>query len=213
VPSSSQRELFNTATNQYAAALASNAAALEYLRKRGLSQDSVQSFQLGVVDAPLTGHEQYAGRLAIPYLTRSGAVGMSFRCIVHEDCKAAGCKKYLWPSGVERRLFNTAALDVPSPVIAISEGEIDSIIATQSALPTVGAPGAESWQPFYGRCFKGYDVVYLLVDDDDAGRRFADKVSRDVPQALQVIMTGGDVNSFILENGPDALRARIGVGS
>lgn len=211
MPSSSQRELFNTATATYAAALPSNAAALEYLKKRGLSPDSAQSFQLGVVDAPLTGHEQYAGRLAIPYLTRSGAVGMSFRCIVHDDCKVAGCIKYLWPSGVDRRLFNTMALDVPSPVIAISEGEIDAVVATQEALPTVGAPGAESWQPWYGRCFKGYDVVYILTDDDDAGRRFADKVSRDVPQARQVIMTSGDVNSFVLENEPGALRRRIGV--
>jgi DNA primase len=184
---------------------------LEYLRKRGLSQASAASFKLGVVAEPLTGHEQNAGRLAIPYLTRSGAVGMAFRCIVHDDCKAAGCKKYLWPSGADRRLFNTMALDVPSPVIAISEGEIDAVVATQEALPTVGAPGAESWQSWYGRCFRGYDVVYLLVDDDDAGRRFADKVSRDVPQARQIIMTGGDVNSFVLENGPDALRARVGI--
>ena len=212
MPSSSQRELFNTATAKYAAALQSNAAALEYLRKRGLSQASVQSFQLGVVDAPLTGHEQYAGRLSIPYLTRSGAVGMSFRCIVHEDCKAEGHKqKYLWPEGVTRRMFNTPALDVPSSFICICEGEMDAIAASACGLPAVAIPGVQNWQPFWRLPFKGYDVVYILRDDDDAGQGMADKICRDVPQALSVAMTGGDVNSYVLENGPDALRARIGV--
>jgi DNA primase len=212
VPSNSQRELWDTATAKYAAALQSNADALEYLRKRGLSQASAVSFKLGVVAEPLTGHEQYQGRLAIPYLTRSGAVGMAFRCIAHDDCKAAGHKqKYLWPEGQTRRMFNTPALDMPSSFICVCEGEMDAITASQCGLPAVAIPGVQSWQAFWARPLKGYDVVYILRDDDDAGQGMADKVCRDVPQARPVAMTGGDVNSFVLEHGEGALRARIGV--
>ena len=234
MPSSSQRELFNSATSKYAAALQSNADALEYLKKRGLSADSVRSFSLGVVAEPLTGHEQYQGRLSIPYLTRSGAVGMSFRCIVHEDCKPIHNDKYQWPSGLVRRIFNTPALDVPSPFIVICEGEMDTMTAAQAGLPAVGVPGVENWQPFFARVFKGYDDVFILADGDPlkkrpncrkckdrdfpecqghrAGLELANKISSDVPQARTVMMPEGyDVNSYVLENSPDALRARIGV--
>lgn len=214
--SSSQREFYNSATMTYAAALSASAAAQAYLTKRGLSQASAQSFQLGVVESPLTGHEQYQGRLAIPYLTRSGACGMAFRCIAHEDCKAVKCPKYMWPSGFSRRMFNTSALDTPSSFIAICEGEIDTMTAVQAGIPAVGIPGAEAWQGFWARVLKGYDTVFVLADNDDSGvgKKMAEKISRDVPQARTVLMPEGhDVNSFALENGSDALRARIGLDS
>jgi DNA primase len=108
-------------------------------------------------------------------------------------------------------MFNTPALDVPSSFICICEGELDAVTASACALPAVAIPGVQNWQPFWALPFEGYDVVYVLRDDDDAGLGMADKICRDVPQARPVCMTGGDVNSFVLENGPDALRARIGV--
>jgi DNA primase len=211
VLSNGLKEFYSTATQTYAAAIGASAAAQAYLRRRGLSEASAQYFQLGVVESPLTGHEQYLGRLAIPYLTRSGAVGMAFRCIAHEDCKPVHKDKYLWPSGLDRRMYNTPAFDVPSPYIAITEGEIDTETAVQDGIPTVGIPGAQAWQSFWRLPFKGYEAVFILRDDDDAGRQMADGIMRDVPQARSVVMTGGDVNSYFLEHGPGSVRARCGL--
>jgi DNA primase len=131
-------------------------------------------------------------------------------------------------------MFNTPALDVPSPFFVICEGEMDTMTAAQAGLPAVGVPGVENWQPFFARCFKGYDDVFVLADGDlpkkrpscrkckdaghpecqghRAGLELANKIASHVPQARTVMMPEGyDVNSFVLENGPDALRARIGV--
>ncbi|WP_051966968.1 toprim domain-containing protein [Kitasatospora mediocidica] len=200
----------------YAAALPSNAAAVSYLTKRGLSEGSAQSFKLGVVESPFPGHEQYLGRLVVPYLTLGGVCGASFRCIAHEDCKGIHNDKYLWPAGFSRRMFNTPALDIDSPFIAICEGEMDTITTQQAGIPAVGIPGAKAWQSFWGRCFKGYETVYILADHDDDGssQEMAEKISRSVPTARTILMPEGhDVNSFVLENGPEALRLKMGVST
>lgn len=214
MPSNSLKEFYHSATTAYAAALESNAAAQAYLTKRGLSQDSARSFRLGVVESPFPGHEQYAGRLVVPYLTLGGVCGAAFRCISHDDCKGIHNDKYLWPSGFGRRMFNTPALDIDSPVIAICEGEMDTMTATQAGIPAVGIPGAKAWQGFWGRCFKGYDSVLILTDNDDdgAGQQMAEKILRSVPAARTVLMPEGhDVSSFVLEQGPEALTKKLGL--
>lgn len=216
MPSSSQKEFYHSATMQYAAALRESSAAASYLRKRGLSEASAASFRLGVVANPLTGHEQYAGRLVVPYLTRYGVCGASFRCIAHESCKDIHNDKYQWPSGFARRMFNPLALDIPSPVIAICEGEIDTITAQQCGIPAVGVPGVKSWQSFWARCFKGYETVFVLADNDDSGEGegLARKIESQVSSARTVKMPDGhDVNSFVMEHGEDALRARLGIST
>jgi DNA primase len=214
VPSNSLKELYNSAAERYVAALPSSDAAQAYLTKRGLSADSAQSFQLGVVVDPYPGHEQYIGRLVIPYQTLGGVCGASFRCIVHEDCKGIHTDKYQWPSGVSRRMFNTPALDIDSPYIAICEGEMDAMTAVQAGIPAVGIPGVKAWKSFWGRCFKGYDAVFVLADHDDSGegQQLAHVIGSDVSSARTVLMPEGhDVNSFVLENGPEALRAKLGL--
>jgi DNA primase len=214
VLSSGLKEFYSSAVPAYAEALGRHAGAASYLRKRGLSQDSAASFQLGVVESHFPGHERYAGRLVMPYITPGGVDGASFRCIDHVDCKAVHNDKYLWPSGIDRRIFNTRALDEDSTFIAICEGEIDTITAVQAGIPAVGVPGAKAWQRWWARCFKGYDTVFILADSDDdgAGREMADKISGHLPAARTVMMPDGhDVNSFVLEHGPDALKARLGL--
>ncbi|WP_181799335.1 toprim domain-containing protein [Kitasatospora acidiphila] len=199
---------------RYAAALPSNDAAVSYLTKRGLSEGSAQSFKLGVVAGPFPGHEQYLGRLVIPYQTLGGICGAAFRCITHEDCKPIHNDKYLWPSGFGRRMFNTPALDIDSPYIAICEGEIDTMTAAQAGIPAVGIPGVKAWQDFWARCFRGYDTVFVLADHDDSGegQAMAHRVGSAISSARTVLMPEGhDVNSYVLEHGQEALRSRLGL--
>lgn len=214
MPSNSLKELYNSATETYAAALASNASAVAYLTKRGLSEDSARSFRLGVVDNPYPGHERFVGRLVVPYQTLGGVCGASFRCIAHEQCKGIHDDKYQWPSGLSRRMFNTPALDIDSPYIAICEGEMDAMTAQQAGIPAVGIPGVKAWKDFWARCFRGYDTVFILADHDDSGegQEMAEKVSRSLAGARTILMPEGhDVNSFVLEQGREALRKRLGI--
>lgn len=216
VPSSSLREFYTSATDAYAAALMSNGAAVSYLKKRGLSEDSARSFKLGVVESPFPGHEQYVGRLVVPYQTLAGVCGASFRCIAHEDCKPIHNDKYQWPAGLTRRMFNTPALDIDSPVIAVCEGEMDAMTAQQAGIPAVGIPGVKAWQKFWARCLMGYATVYILADHDDSGegQEMAQTIAQSVSTARIVTMPEGhDVNSFVLEQGPQALMKKLGIST
>ncbi|WP_233290058.1 toprim domain-containing protein [Kitasatospora sp. MBT66] len=204
-------------TARYAKAVAKSAAAGRFLEKRfgPRAQDSARLFRLGVVADPLPGHEQYAGMLSIPYETPYGVVGLKFRCLQEHDCKTVHKNRYLNPPGHEHRLFNVADLFRPLPYIALSEGEIDAITSSMARIPTVGAPGATSWKPAFTRLFLGYETVYILTDNDDDGtglEKFASPLAEKIPGARIILMPKGqDVNSFVMENGYDALRELVGV--
>jgi DNA primase len=167
-------------------------------------------FRLGYVDVPLVGHEFFRGRLAIPYLTRSGVVSLKFRRLGDMDGP-----KYLYQSGtVAKRIFNPEALFDDRPYICICEGELDAITAEQAGLPAVGIAGVDNWQPYFRRVFAGYEKVFILGDNDDKGQgeTFAQALGELVPNSRVVLMPEGhDVNSFVKEAGPDALLGKVGV--
>lgn len=204
------------ATDRYYADLKTDrgATAVEYLsKKRGLSGASAQFFKLGVVANPLPGHEQYAGRLAIPYLTRAGVVSLRFRRIDMGEPPYEG-PKFLSLPGEQPRIYNPSAFMRPEPYIAICEGEPDTWTAHQAGLPVVGVAGVSAWREFFGRCFAGYSVVFILADNDDKGQgiEFAERLAGEVPNPRIVPMPEGhDVNSFVLESGAEALLERLDI--
>jgi DNA primase len=115
------------------------------------------------------------------------------------------------------RLFNAVDLQLPGDAIAICEGELDSIIASQ-ILPSVGVPGAKAWRPHFNRLFGGYKRVLVLADNDDKkdgsnpGMELAEKVLQEVEHAeLISLPPGSDVNSVVLDEGLEGLRKRLGI--
>ncbi len=202
------KKYLESACQQYQEDLAESPEAGEYLSlTRGLSPDSVTSFRLGLVSNPLPGHEQYRGKLVIPYLTPSGVTTVRFRRL--GDGEGA---KYLSVPGDEPRIFNPAALTTESHGIAICEGEFDAITAHQCGVPSIGIAGVSGWRSYFRRCFKGYRNIYILADNDDKGQglEFADKVSAQLDNAKTILMPNGmDVNSFVLSAGPQALMDKI----
>lgn len=210
VPSSSQKQFLEQASTAYAESLKGAQSAVDYLKSRSFSGVSAQSFRLGFVEEPLTGHESYRGRLCIPYLTRGGVVSLRFRRIGDGEGP-----KYLGLPGDTLRVFNPDALHKPGPDIAICEGELDTITAVQAGLSAVGIPGVQALKPYTPRMFKGYDRVFILADNDDKGQgsEFANDLAGLIENARVVLMPDGhDVNSFVTESGPDALRAMLGKG-
>lgn len=164
---------------------------------------------LGYVADPLPGHEMFRGMLAIPYLRYSldtGWMVVSVRFRRLDD----GKPKYMTVAGDQPWLYNTLALIKHSPVVAITEGEIDAITAQVCGVPTVGVPGAQMWKPYFRELFLGYRDVFILADGDEPGMDFATKVASTIPGAKVIPSPPGeDVNSLVNKYGRDALLERI----
>lgn len=210
--SESQKQFLRQATVSYHASYPGSPAE-EYIHSRGLGSDQIkakmETFRLGYVDTPLPGHEGYRGMLAIPYLRWSRSSDWAVVAIRYRRLDD-GKPKYLTQSGDRPRLFNTAALLRASPVVAVTEGEIDAITAQMCGIPAVGVPGAQAWQPWFAEPFAGYQTVYVLADGDEAGSAFANVIGESVPRARIVpCPPGQDVNSFVKAHGPKALLERL----
>lgn len=220
VQPNSIRRLLERATAQYEASLEGSPANL-YLSNRSLTKEVQKSFRLGFVESPLPGHEAYTGRLAIPYLTRSGVVDIRFRSIPPDGdpARAVLGMKYLSMPGATSRPFNTLALARQESFVVICEGEIDTMTAHMAGIPAVGFPGAKTWDKHvYWRMFR-YRRVAILADNDDkgAGESFARKVAESIPGSVIISMPEDhDVNSFVSAfgthaEGVAALRKKVGL--
>ena len=202
--SKSQKELLARATQSYEQNLNE---VLPYLETRGITERTARMFRLGFVKEPETGHEPYIGKLAIPYLTPSGPIDLRFRSL-----NADGGPKYMSRPGATTHIFNINALESDGDVLAICEGELDTVVATQAGFTAVGLPGANNWKPFYARVLADWEKVVLLCDGDNAGREMAKNLSRELENVIPVFMPEGlDVNDVYLAEGADGLRKRAGV--
>lgn len=206
MPSDSLRKFLETATQRYHESLSEEAE--RYLtQERGLTREILDRFHIGYVNDPLPGHEAFRGRLSIPYMSPDGSVGtIRFRALGDDNPKF----KYLSFAGDSPKLFNTTAFERQgNSGIVICEGEIDTMTAVMCGLPAVGIPGASSFMPIWCRPLVQYTSVYLLQDDDEAGRKMAEMLGTHLDTLRPIVMTGGDVNSFYREFGADALKAKI----
>lgn len=162
-------------------------------------------FWIGVVNNPLPGHEQFKGRLSIPYITPTGVVDLRFRSMSDEE------PKYLGLPGATTTMFNVNSLFFAKKYICVCEGEIDTVVMTsKTAHPTIGVPGASSWKPHYTRILDDFETVIVMADGDAAGQSFAQKIVRELSNVRIVQMPEGeDVNSMYQKNGVEFINERI----
>jgi DNA primase len=200
----SQRHYLETATDAYHAQ-AEHAEA--YLAERGISRQVADTFRLGVVVEPLVGDSDFIHRLSIPYLTLSGVIDIRYRALLPDQNP-----KYLSRTGASTNLYNVASFMSDSPVIAICEGELDTIVMSGVVgIPAVGVPGANNWRSHYRLLFEDYERVLVMCDGDQAGREFGKKVAAEVEGATVIHLPDGmDVNDMYLHEGAAALRKRVG---
>lgn len=211
MPETSTSSSLEAATAIYQGMLDETAAI--YLASRGMTQDAVRAYRLGVVREAQPGHDPFVGRLSIPYLTRAGVVTIKFRCMSDHKCKDYGHAKYLCLPNTKPRLYNVNAFFDNVPYIAICEGEIDALTLSWHAdIPAVACPGVSTWQPHFPRCFAGYEQVFLYADGDQPGQDLMRKISKELPAGQIVYLPDGeDVNSMFLKEGPEGLRRRAGL--
>lgn len=210
-PSESQKSWLGNLADRYHAAL--DEKTLSYLAARGIDRDAAAGYRLGLVADPDPAHQQYVGRLSIPFITPTGVVYMRFRCLEDHDCGDHFHGKYEGVSGDSTHLYNVISLHVSEDTVAVTEGELDALISSEAGMPAVGVPGATNWKPFYYRLFDDYERVIIVGDGDKAGREFVASLARNLPNSIRRPMPDGyDVNSYVLEHGPDAYLAYITKG-
>jgi len=195
VPSPSTRRLLEKRLEVYEAQF-SDSPASTYWESRGLTRATARAFRVGYVGDPLPGDDRFRGRLAIPYLTPSGVVGMKFRAIDGDD------NRWMKDKGEANLIFNTRVL-VHARKVVITEGEMDCISAVQAGLQAVGIPGASNWRKEWSRIFYQREVT-VLAQGDDPGREFAERVINGIDGGRIVYMPEGeDVNSMLQREGEE----------
>jgi replicative DNA helicase len=159
-------------------ALLENNGVLRWLGERKIGLESVQSFALGVVSGEelvgmkISGHLS-ALWLAIPYFVKDvdGKVvcaNVKFRTLPPAE------KTFRMLEGHDKPLYNQAKLDPDKPVF-VTEGELDAVVLTQegwvnaTSIPT----GAGSFSPENYDALIANELVYLMYDTDEAGRKGA----------------------------------------
>ena len=179
----------------------------QYLASRGLDLTVAGTYRLGVVQDPLPGHEQYVGRLAIPYIAKTGVIDVRFR-----DMAGNSDVKYLGLPGAETHLYNVTSIFHSSSIIGICEGEIDTITLEQCGISAVGVPGANNWKKHYSRVLRDFSRIIVFADGDQAGQDFGRHISKELGYVTIINMPDGeDVNSVYCTQGPEAIRERAGL--
>lgn len=227
VPSPSSKRSLATSSLRYHDNLLgeSGEQAFTYLHEeRGLSQETISEFKLGVVGDSDENHESLAGYLSIPFITPTSRTDwqMNFTDLrFRRGPDLPETKpKYRTLPGHPPRLFATTTLANPGEYVAIVEGEIDCMTLNQCGIPAVGVSGVSAWKEYYRNIFAGFERVIVVADNDEpkegeslgVGEKFAEEVAKNVPNPKVVVVPeGGDTNGFYMLNGAAELRNLLGV--
>lgn len=200
-----QKELLGIATRKYAESIS---LAEDYLASRGITREAARLARLGVVVAPEPGHEAYEGRLAIPYITKTGVVDIRFRSL-----NPAVEPKYMGMTGHETKLYNVLDIEKAGDWIGVCEGELDTLtLSSMVGIPCVGVPGANSWKKHYTRLLADFERIFVFTDGDQPGKEFGAALTRELPVTVISMEDGEDVNSTYVKHGADIIKEKMGLG-
>lgn len=209
--SQGQAKLLEEAAHHYAQEI--RPEALQYLEGRGISEEIAARYRLGSIVDPIEGHQGYEGWISIPYFTALDiCVGFKFRRL--DD----GKPKYGAPVGQKSHLFNVIATMSNTSKVVVCEGEFDAIVMEANCqVPAVGVPGVAAWKPYYSKLFNGFDMVYVIGDNDvkedgtNPGAEFSRRVAGELMNSQIVQLPPGmDITDFYLVNGQEATANLVG---
>ncbi|MEU0158999.1 toprim domain-containing protein [Streptomyces sp. NPDC006261] len=201
-----------------------------YLVARGFGEGAEKWLPGYVGDSVTVGHEQYRDHLVIPYLRPAGTkfiATVRFRCI-RDECVKDSDGQYHFLKGQKEehgkhgkyqslpadtpRLYNTSALTVSSPYIAISEGEFSAWAVELDGIPSVALQGVSAWKDHFDRAFAGYEKVFILGDGDEAGNKLNAKLAGRLPNGVPVQLPDKeDPDSFRRQYGDGSIRQLLGL--
>jgi DNA primase len=174
---------------------------LEWLEGRGLTLSTVLDAGLGYI--PETARSPYRHCVVIPYFDARGEL----RGVRYRHLRADAHMKYQTPKGGGVHLYNAAGSN--APVVAICEGEFDALVMKQLGVEAVAIPGTQSWQRAWRWLFRNCDLVYVVMDNDEAGLKASHRIAAqlgDITEAEVVEMPEGfDVSDLYVKD-PDRLK-------
>lgn len=185
------------------------------LRHTGLSNGEAAEWMVAQLGIPIEVKRQAAPRRRIvaTYDYRDEAGALVFQVVRFEpkgfrQRRADGSGGWTWSvKGVQQvpyRLFELKTRAPQDPVLIV-EGEKDvDRLACLGIVATCNAGGANKWPTELSPCFAGLDV-YILPDNDDAGRSHAEKVAASLHGiaasvrivSLPGLAKGGDISDWL----------------
>lgn len=208
--------------------LKENAAALAYLKKRGVTAEAVAAFRVGFVDRTLglrlphnnrkegaalrarltalgilrdTGHEHLRGRVVFPVVAESGEIGTVYGRAIDDGGKH---DRHLFLPGPQRGIFNPAALR--SAEVILTEGIIDALTFWSAGFRHVTTGYSAKALPeelLAALVAAKVRRVLIAFDRDEAGDKGAAEVAAQLAaygvECCRVLFPHGqDANSYAL---------------
>ncbi len=178
--------------------------AMQYLKKRGLTEETILRARLGYV--PGRPWEWLRiGKLTVPCgITIPWFVGQELWAV--KVRRAAGQPKYTQIAGGNAQgLYNAAALEGHETVLFV-EGEFDALLAEQESNGMIGVAtlGSASgslnphWMPLLLHC----KTILVAYDADEAGMKGAARLQALTKRARTIqVPWGKDITEFVLTGG------------
>lgn len=210
--------LMEIAAAYYHENLLKNNEAYEYLtQERGLTDLIIIQARIGWADGNLAHHLMTEHKIAPEVIKDSGLVNthghdyfkneiifpyQNFgRAVQLRGKKIGGITRGL--PGVNTMPYNADAL-IGEDTAVICEGEIDTLTMLQMDFPAVGVPGVHTFKEEWLEIFDEIKRVYIIFDQDPAGKSGAEKVAGKIGPRSRVVelpKKGIDVNDYYVKYG------------
>lgn len=196
----------------------SNASVEKYLtQERGLQPEFLKLYLVGSADTigpfpTWRKQEPMAGPwITFPSYRDGGLLGVKYLRLGRKD----GKKITFVEAGCEPTLFGWHAIPETARVVTITEGELDAITLAQYGFPALSVPmgggggDKQKWVDTDWVAMERFELIYLCLDMDDAGREAAQELIRRLGphRCLIVSLPYKDANECLQRQvAPDVIR-------
>jgi len=179
--------------------LAKNPHAQKYLASRGVTKESITEWKLGYMRPPLAKAEY--PRFSFPcYDINNELVSLVYRADPRYEADSR--RKYIIHPQTPATIFGVQKL-ASCRGFLYSGGQLDAILLNQIGFCALGVSGEGTFKLEWAKLLRGLDVLYLILDNDSAGRSATKKVLDMLPNAVSLewpIGTDGyDVADLIMD--------------
>lgn len=176
---------------------AAKARALEWLRGRGLTEETIRAFKVAEM-------QQHGKVYAVfPFIQDTGElINIKYRNIdekrdMRQEKDAAPC------------LFGWHLIDPKARIVTITEGEIDAMTLHQMRVPALSVnqgAGNHQWLETDWDKLERFDEILICFDNDEAGKKGAAEIARrlGVERCRMVTLGAKDANQW-LQDGAEAV--------
>lgn len=205
------RKLYSSLADKYHNSLFP--AAVDYLKSRGLTEDTINRFKLGFCGTDF--YDEYkneiaedsgiiyqsypilSNRVVIPYIYKGEVVDLRGRRLDKVFSYKSNTPTYISLFGSHEArgsgfLFNHDIIDSEKKII-ITEGEFKALVAVQYGFPIVATPGIFGWNSKWSSKFKDKEVILAADNENISGLRspaylMAKMLQKEIPQLKVAVL-------------------------